>query len=46
MKHKKLTISIVAIFGVLVLILLVAYAALRSPAFERYTIGKLVQSTN
>lgn len=46
MQNKKLTISIVAIFSVLVLILLVAYAALRSPAFERYTIGKLVQSTN
>jgi translocation and assembly module TamB len=46
MKRKKLTISIAAIFGLLVLILIATYAGLRSPAFERYAIGKLVQSTN
>ncbi len=45
-RNKKITAWLLAIFGLLVLILIGAYAVLRTPAFERYAIGKLVQSTN
>ena len=46
MNQKKITTWILAIFGLLLLILIGAYGFLRSSAFERYAIGKLVQSTN
>jgi translocation and assembly module TamB len=46
MSRKKVTTWIVAILGLIVLILVGAYAVLRSQGFERYVISKLVQSTN